>query len=230
MIWIKRARKYPPKMVGPHVRSGNIIKAPSMLDFLLPTPPPTHGVATSRATGEPRFAARLRLQKPIKFWSDCEANVAVEFAIVGPLFIALLLAILGVGIDGFFQLVLDDAVRAAARQVQILGPASANGGAFATAVCNELGIVTTPARCTSNLTYNMQTNTPPANFADLQPIAMPPNGQLPNVFPAVTGNSQVLIQVAYPLPMYVPFVSAAMTLNGTNSILATTTVFTEPHT
>lgn len=163
-----------------------------------------------------------------KFMSDRRAVFAVEFAIIAPLFILLLLAILGVGINGFYQLVLDDAVRAAARQLQIFGPASASGTSFAAAVCNELGIAA--ANCTSDLTYNVQANVPPANFAALQPIAMPPSGQLPNAFPNVKGNSNVLIQVAFPLPIKVPFVSTAMTLNGTNSILATTTVITEPHT
>ena len=161
-----------------------------------------------------------------KLLANRKASVAVEFAIVAPVFILLLVAILGVGIDGFYQLVLDDAVRNAARQVQILGQASFIGSGFATAVCNELGIAA--ANCSSNLTYTVQSNAPPANFADLQPIAMPPGGQLPNVFPAVTGNRNVLIQVAFPLPINVPFVSTAMTLNGTNAILATTTVHTEP--
>jgi hypothetical protein len=142
-------------------------------------------------------------------------------------FIPMLVAIVGVGVDGFFQLVLDDAVRAAARQVQILGPAAAGGSSFAAAVCTEISSGT--SNCINNLSYNVQTDAAPANFAALQPIAMPANGQLPNVFPAIAGSSNVLIQVALPLPMIVPFVSTAMTLNGTSSMLATTIILTEPH-
>ncbi len=72
--------------------------------------------------------ARLTLQ-------DRRGASAIEFAIVCPVFLLMLFAILGYGITGLIQLALDDAVRDAARQLQMNTPASASASGFLAAVC-----------------------------------------------------------------------------------------------
>ena len=62
---------------------------------------------------------------------------AIEFAIVATLFVVSLLSILDVGLTGFYQAVLDDAVRDAARQVQMAASASSSASQFV--ACNGNG-------------------------------------------------------------------------------------------
>ncbi len=152
--------------------------------------------------------------------------VALEFALVAPVFLTFLAAIFAVGIDGFYQLDLDEAVADAARQIQIGAAASQNGANFATAVCNELAVTTS---CTANLTYNVQSNASTKTFASLVPLAMPASGQLANVFQPCSANNNVLVQVAYPLPVLIPLIGGVVTLTGTNSIMAIATIRAEPH-
>ena len=153
---------------------------------------------------------------------------AVEFALVMPVFLLFLFAILGVGLDGYYQLTLDDSVRDAARQVQIAGPASQSAAGFVQAVCSEFGILASD--CSANLTYNVQTNAQTATFASLTPVTLPASGKLSNTFPAaLPASNNVLVQVAYPLPFTLPFIGSAITFTGTNAILSTTAVRMEPY-
>ena len=158
--------------------------------------------------------------------ADRRGTTALEFGLVAPVFLLFLFALLGVGLDGFYQLNLDDAVRDVARQIQIGAPASQNGGNFATAVCAELAI---SSGCTTSLSYNVQTNAASGTFASLTPVAMPSSGQLANLFQSCAANQNVLVQVAIPLPFMMPLIGAAITFTGTNSIMAVTTIRVEPY-
>ena len=157
------------------------------------------------------------------------ASASLEFAIVAVPFFSFLFAIMGAGLDGFFQLTLDDAVRNAARQLQIDSSASASGAGFAASVCSEFGLIA-PA-CRSQLSYNVQSSSPSAGFASITPAALTSSGFYPNTFmtgAAFADNVNVLVQVALPLPFRWPFFSTLMTGTGTPSIVATTSIRAEP--
>lgn len=169
---------------------------------------------------------RRGVSKPLH--ADRRAATALEFALVAPVFLLFLFSILGAGLGGFYQMLLDDSVRVAARQLQIAGPASTSGASFVTAVCNEFSVLA--INCTGTLTYAVQANVPPAGFASLTPVVLPASGKLSNSFPSsLPANSNVLVQVSYPLPFPLPFVGVTLTRTGTSSILSTTTVRMEPY-
>ena len=170
-----------------------------------------------------RTAARLR--------RDRRAVAALEFAIVGPVFLLFLFAAFGVGLVGFYQLALDDAVRDAARQVQIDAPAATSKSNFVSAVCQTFGYLASD--CATNLTYSVQASTAAAGFAGLTPATLPSSGKFSNAFFA-TGSPygpgvNVLVQVSYPLPFTLPYIGSLVTTTGTNSVVSTATVRVEPY-
>lgn len=179
------------------------------------------------------------MRKPIFFVSswrggrlsrDRRAATALEFALTAPVFLLILFGIFGAGITGLIQLLLDDAVRDAARQLQIYTPASMTASNFIGAVCNEFGAVS--PGCTGALTYNVQAAPQSSGFASLTPAKLSSSGALANAFfsgsAPFTASSDVLVQVAYPLPFTFPFIGSFATMTGTNSVLATVTVRIEP--
>ena len=170
-----------------------------------------------------------------RLWRGRRAATALEFAIVGPVFLLLLFAVLGVGLDGFYQLTLDDAVRNAARQVQIDGPAATSPAGFASAVCAEFAAL---ARgCTTSLTFSVQASALAAGFGAMTPATLSSAGQFASsssssaaffAGTAYADNDNILVQVAYPLPFKLPYVSSLITNTGTGSIVASSTVRAEP--
>ncbi len=161
---------------------------------------------------------------------DRRGVAALEFAIVCPVFLVMLLGIICAGVTGLIQLALDDSVRDAARQVQMDTPASASSGGFLAAVCSEFSVVT--SSCTTSLTYDVQAAPQSSGFASLTPATLNAAGALPNSFfgsgAPFAANVDVLVQVAYPLPFSIPLVGTFATLTGTNSVLATASVRVEP--
>jgi len=158
------------------------------------------------------------------------AAAALEFAIVSIPFLMFLFAILYTGLVEFYQLTFDEAVRNAARQIQIDGPAASSGAGFIAAVCSEFSTVA--PNCTATVTYNIQGSAPTSGFATLTPVTLPTSGVLGNVFFSGTAQAQnvnVLVQAAYKLPFVIPFFSAVITSTGTTSILATTSLRVEPY-
>lgn len=141
-----------------------------------------------------------------------------------------LFAALGVGLVGFYQLALDNAVREAGRQIQIGGPAASNRSNFVDAVCQTFGYLASD--CTASLTYNVQASTPLAGFAGLSQETLNSSGKFSNVFfatgVAYAAGVNVLVQVSYPMPFSLPYIGALITATGTNSIVSTTTIRVEP--
>jgi Flp pilus assembly protein TadG len=136
--------------------------------------------------------------------ADTRATVALEFAIVAPVFFAVMLAIIDVGMLLTCQANLDTATADAARLI-LTGQASTNGAAFGSQLCSE---VSTLMSC-SGLTYRVQTgdsfSSMPATYTLGQTGA--PTGF--SAYPASisAGNSGgsltndfVLVQVAYQRP------------------------------
>ena len=160
---------------------------------------------------------------------DSRGVAAIEFAVVGPLFIALLLSVLGIGLIGFYQTVLDDAVRDAARQVQMATPASGSASGFVAAVCAQFGRFA--PNCAQTLTYSVQAGAPSGPFSALTPRPLNASGALDNGFfasRAFARSAPILVQVAYPLPFTLPVLGGVATATHTNSILATAAVRAEP--
>ncbi len=161
---------------------------------------------------------------------DRRAVAALEFAIVGPVFLAFLFTAFGVGLIGFYQLALDDAVRDASRQIQIYGPAATSKSKFVSAVCQTFGYLASD--CTTRLTYNVQASTATAGFAGLSPATLPPSGKFSNTFfdsgTLYAGGVNVLVQVSYPLPFTLPYIGVLVTTTGTNSVVSTSTIRVEP--
>ena len=161
---------------------------------------------------------------------DRRGASAVEFALVCPVFLLLLFGIIGYGVTGLIQLTLDDAVRDAARQLQMDTPAATSASGFVAAVCGEFGVVASD--CSKALTYNVQAATQAKGFASLAPAKLSASGALANNFfgggTAFAANTDVLVQVAYPMPFSIPFLGTLATMTGTNSLLATASVRVEP--
>jgi Flp pilus assembly protein TadG len=182
----------------------------------------------------PRWFARFPFPQAalvaVQLYRDQRAVVALEYAIVGPVFLLFLFAAFGVGLVGFYQLALDDAVREAGRQVQIDGPAAASKSNFVSAVCQTFGYLASD--CTASLTYNVQASTPSAGFAGLSQATLSSSGKFSNAFFATgtpyAAGVNVLVQVSYPLPFLLPYIGALVTTTGTNSVVSTTTVRVEP--
>lgn len=167
---------------------------------------------------------------------DTRGVAALEFAIVAPLFTASFLSILGIGLIGFYQTALDDAVRDAARQIQMATDASKSASGFVAAVCTGSLTRRSPfgplaPNCAQTLTYSVQAGDPSGPFSALTPRSLSASGRLGNDFFASRGfarSAPVLVQVAYPLPFTIPVLGGVATATGTNSILATATVRAEP--
>jgi len=194
----------------------------------------TYGKGISKLKKHLRLLNCILLHRPALIAAQLRRNrravVTLEFAMVGPVFMLFLFAALGVGLVGFYQLVLDDAVREAGRQIQIDGPAASSKSGFVAAVCRTFGSLASD--CTTNLTYNVQASTLSDGFAKLSPVKLGSTGKFSNAFftpgAAYAPNVNVLVQVAYPLPFTLPYIGNLITFTGTNSVLSTTTVRAEP--
>lgn len=174
------------------------------------------------------------------YMRDARAATAVEFAIIGAAFFLFIFGIFVVSIDQFWQMTLDDAVRAATRQVQI-GKITTGSG-FVNQVCGEFGIAA--PYCTNTLQYSVQSGLyfgalVPATFSSAGTLA--PAAQFsvtPTTAPAAATQTQaavigtpqfLLVQVAYLLPFKILAVPGGVaTENGTSSLYSVIATVMEP--
>jgi Flp pilus assembly protein TadG len=176
--------------------------------------------------GKLRFGTLIR-----RFWRECKAVTAVEFAMIGSAFFLFIFMIFVFATDMFWQMVLDDAVRNATRQVQI-GKIT-NGSDFVTSICQEFG--TAAPNCTGLLQYSVQGGAyfgsggiTATNFSSTGNLA---STQLFSGTTATAAGTPVflLVQVAYPLPFKVLAVpSGVATENGTPSLYSAISTVMEP--
>lgn len=164
---------------------------------------------------------------------ETRSDTAVEFALIGTAFFLLVFGIFVVSIDQFLQLTLDEAVRNAARQIQI-GSAT-TGASFIADVCSEFG----PAspNCSTGLQYDVQLGTyfggmTPATLASdgtLNPAANYPATLIGSSCTTTSAPEFLLVQVAYKLPFKILAVPGGVaTENGTPALLSTVAVDMEP--
>lgn len=177
-----------------------------------------------------------------RFLRETRSDTAVEFALIGSALFLFLFCIFVISIDQFWQMTLDDAVRNAARQVQIGKITATSTPSFKTVVCNEFGAAA--PYCASTLQYSVQSN---AYFGAITPATLSSSGALsPNntfsVIPttapvaatstqaAVIGSPQfLLVQVAYLLPFKILAAAGGVaTENGTPALISTVATVMEP--
>jgi Flp pilus assembly protein TadG len=152
---------------------------------------------------------------------------SVEFAIVGSVFLLLLLGIFELGYMVFVQSVLDSSARTAARQVRT-GQAQGSGNAqtyFQTTLCNEVSSV---IGC-GNLIYQVQkfanwsatntaVNTPPQRDPITHKLIIPP-------FNAGTCGDIVAVQVMYDYKFFTLWIGQQLGNSMGSAFLTSTVVF-----
>lgn len=155
---------------------------------------------------------------------DNSGVTALEFAMIGPIFLLLILAVMENGLTLWSQSVLDNATRDAARLLQT-GQAQSGGTSFPTKLCNEIsGLMS----C-SSLKYRVQNA---STFARISPTI---SGSLTgfSTYPtAVTGGSagqDTLVQVAYTRNFIVPWVGKLMSAGNSETLIATAAFQVEPY-
>ena len=174
----------------------------------------------------------------VRFGHARKAGPATEFAIIGSVFFLILSAIFTLSLDMYWQMTLDTAARAAARQVQI-GKVT-TGADFAKAVCSEFGIVS-GNNCTNSLQYSVQTGTYFGSASDASSIigqagslgsgGLSQSANFPSTITASsTGAPEyMLVQVAMPVPfVFMKGLSAAVAQNGTNYLYSAIATVVEP--
>ena len=182
-----------------------------------------------------------------RFVRESRSVVALEFALLGSAFFFFVLGMVMVAVVQYWQMALDDAVRAVSRSVAI-GTITTNTQ-FGNAVCSQFG--QSAPFCSTTLQFYVQSNSyfstggtsgiSPAVFFSNGPLAPatfnPNQASDPALSPfnltptrlaaAAVGASQsatpgsvymLLVQVAYPLPFTIPWLGGAFTENGTSSL------------
>jgi Flp pilus assembly protein TadG len=152
---------------------------------------------------------------------DRRGATAVEFAFIGPLFILLVMCVIEFGIELMTQLELDNAVAAAARQVE-LGNAP-QSSTFVSDVCSHASALLASCSASTLQVYVTAGST----FAGLTPAAVSSSGVLtPHTYNAGTSGQAVLVQVAYTRRYDIPWLSKAVGSSAT--LLSTFAVMQQP--
>ncbi|HUC66433.1 MAG TPA: TadE/TadG family type IV pilus assembly protein [Stellaceae bacterium] len=145
-----------------------------------------------------------------RFGRDERGTTLIEFALVGPMFIFLLLAIIEIGLTMLTQFVLDGAARSAARLVRT-GQVQAGGGitTFQNQLCSQVEVLLPSC---SGVLFEVQQF---SNFASINfsPCTSNANATPPGNCPFVpgTGGQVVGVRVSYPRPYIVPWVGECLT-------------------
>jgi Flp pilus assembly protein TadG len=183
------------------------------------------------ATSERGLAARFRLKAPKKFLRSRDGASAIEFALIGLPFFAILFAALQAAILLMAQEELETAVENAGRQV-LTGQVASQGttqAQFASKVCGYLVAI---FNC-GNLMINIQTaNT----FAAVNPAAptltFGSNGKVTNTWSYQPGNagSIEVLQVMYQWPVFGHLLGFNLgnLPNGNHLLIATSVFKNEP--
>ena len=142
---------------------------------------------------------------------------------------------LGIGIIGMYQQVLDNAVRDAARQVQIDDVTASTASNFKNGLCSAgLGAIVSGCSNSTLISFSVQASSVAIGFAGLTPEAVSATGTLSNSFFAGTTkfgpNVNVLVQVCFQIPFNIPYFSIALTGTNSNCLYSTSAVRVEPYT
>jgi Flp pilus assembly protein TadG len=155
---------------------------------------------------------------------------AIEFAIVGSVFMLMMLASFEFGYMLFVQSILDNAARDAARLIRT-GQAQNSANAqttFSTLLCNDVG---TLIGC-GNIVYQAQVfnDWPSAQTAFNQPPTRNANGQfVPQPFSPGTAGQIMVVTVTYNYPFFTPWVGGYFGNNNSAFLMSTVVFQNEPY-
>lgn len=125
--------------------------------------------------------------------------VAIEFAVVGSIFLLLVLFVMSLGLQQFTQSTMDAATQMAARQIQI-GTLRGKSSDVTSLICKLLSSVA--PNCTSTLQVYAFSG---SSFTPMARVSSPSTGLSSTDFSPGTSSSYVLLQVAYLIKPIVPF-------------------------
>lgn len=147
----------------------------------------------------------------------------MELALVFPVLLTMLFAVLETGLEFLAQVNLDHAVTVGARQIQLGNVTDVS--AFKTSVCNAAS-----SSLISNCGSSLQTYVVSgSSFAGLAPATISSSGTLsPTTFAAGGTSANVLVQVAYSRPYLFKLLST-ITGSPTATLLSTAAVVNEPY-
>ncbi|HEY8618419.1 TadE/TadG family type IV pilus assembly protein [Phenylobacterium sp.] len=161
--------------------------------------------------------------------ADQRGATLVEFAIVAPVFLVMLLGTLEVGVLGMMSGNFHGAVLSASRQIrtgQSDGPRTAN--AFRTLICARMA--DGPKNCNERLRINVQAMNRFANAAG-QMGSDPGSATAREAFDAGGPEQVVLVTATYRWPVVMPFVEGAFQrVDGTHVLIVSRFAFkNEPY-
>jgi Flp pilus assembly protein TadG len=150
-------------------------------------------------------------------------GTAIEFAIVGSVFLLFVCMILENGIILFTQASLDNATRDAARLIMIGSAQGSNSSVFSTQLCNDLSNFIT---C-SNLAYHVQAG---ATFASLNPtVTTSAAGAMTSTgFNGGSAGQDVLVEVGYARTYFITWIGNIVSSNDSLLLISTVAFQNEP--
>jgi Flp pilus assembly protein TadG len=143
----------------------------------------------------------------ISFAKQESGGAAIEFALISPMLVALLVATIQVGYLGIMANNLDTAVTLAARQIRT-GSAPSDAAGFTDAVCATM--VDSLATCRSRLRIAVQKATKFSGADSL--VDVEPSGQ----YDAGDAGDIILVRATYRMPLLIPFYAGGFEPVGAN--------------
>jgi Flp pilus assembly protein TadG len=147
-----------------------------------------------------------------KFLRDERGAVAIEFALIAPMFLFMLIAIIELGLTLTTQATLDGATRVAARLIRT-GQVNAAGdtlASFQNPLCNSMSMFLSATSCQTSVIIDVVSTTGTSfsglsfSACTLNSASPPPVGACPYV-PGGAGDL-VGVQVTYERPFLIPWV------------------------
>ncbi len=148
---------------------------------------------------------------------------AVEFGLIGTAFMLVMCFWIELGLTLFMQTSLDNAVRNEARLIRIGDITSAGAATFASKLCNDLQFIMNCA----NIQYNVVSG---SSFSALpSTITTNSSGQLTSTqFNPGSSGDDVLVQVAYTRPIYIPIIAPYLGTGGNRMVYSSVAFQNEP--
>ena len=143
----------------------------------------------------------------ILFAKEEAGGAAIEFGLISPILIALLIATIQVGYLGIMANNLDTAVTIAARRIRT-GAAPSNAAGFTDAVCATM--VDSLATCRTRLQIAVQKATKFSGASSL--FSVEPSGQ----YNSGAAGDIILVRATYRMPLLTPFYTGGFQAVGTN--------------
>ena len=149
---------------------------------------------------------------------------AVEFAMIGLPFFALLCSVFELGMMFMTSTTIEAATEAAARQIrtgQLQAGSNDNAAGFKTLICNSMSWIST-SDCMANMSVDVQTYASFSAMAVNPPIAAGAIDPTQLTFNPGTSCSIELVQVFYPYTLFTPLLEPGLPNLGGNQRLLTT--------